>query len=195
MSIRILGGLFKGLELSVPRGDRIRPTSVMLRRKLFDSFQSNLPFLFVDCFAGTGSVGLEALSRGVEEVIFIEKDKNVFFHLEKNCAKANGKIEVNYQTVKMPFEKYILKFKDFYLSREETTQKRTVIFFDPPYALHQRYEQLLDEYFFKDDWFTGALWIESDDKKGLSLDHWKEKTMGISKVFEHGDNFICIINF
>lgn len=195
MSIRILGGLAKGLELGVPRGDRIRPTSVMLRRKVFDSYQADLPELFIDGFAGTGAVGLEALSRGVEEAIFIEKDPKVYSHLQKNCEKLKSKIETNYQNIKMPFEKYIHKFKDIYLAKEEYIQKNTVIFFDPPYASHQKFTKLLDELFFNGDWFKGSLWIESDDKKGLSLSFWNEKNLSPSKVFEHGDNFICIFNF
>ncbi len=191
MSIRILGGSAKGVELDVPKGDRIRPTSVMLRRKLFDSFQADLPEFFVDLFAGSGSVGLEALSRGVPKVYLSEKDSKVYSILSKNAGKFKGDIK----TFKTPFEKFLPRFISEYQLLSEEIQKNTVLFYDPPYALHKKLESFLDNQIFNGDWFKGSLWLESDDKKGLSLDVWRGKTPSPMKVFHHSDSFVCIFKF
>ena len=79
MSLRILGGAHRGRELATPPGtDALRPTSARRRAAVFDILTAQLGDLaeitLADLFAGTGAVGLEALSRGAERVIFVEND-------------------------------------------------------------------------------------------------------------------------
>ena len=69
--MQIIGGLAKGHGLCVPRG--IRPTSTLLKRKLFDSHQTWEAVNFIDLCAGSGSVGLEAWSRGAKSVCLVEQ--------------------------------------------------------------------------------------------------------------------------
>ena len=64
MSIKILAGELKGMGIAVPSSDQLRPTSIMLRKKIFDASQGLDIRWFVDLLAGSGSVGLEAVSRG-----------------------------------------------------------------------------------------------------------------------------------
>ena len=84
MSIRILGGLGKGHVLEVPPENITRPTSVMLRRKLFDRYQDISDYTFIDICAGSGAMGLEAISRGAKKVIFIENSQKALSILKKN---------------------------------------------------------------------------------------------------------------
>lgn len=75
MGIRVIAGRYRGKKLKRPRGDELRPTSDRLRQTLFDILGARLPdSRFIDAFAGTGAVGIEALSRGAREVVFIESD-------------------------------------------------------------------------------------------------------------------------
>ena len=74
MSVKILGGPLKGLDLKVCDSKTLRPTSVMLRRKIFDSHQNLEGFFFVDACAGTGAVGIEAFSRGAQKSYFFENN-------------------------------------------------------------------------------------------------------------------------
>ncbi len=72
--IRIISGEYKGRKLKVPQGMDIRPSSDQLREGLFNMLSALTDFesmIFLDLYAGTGALGLEALSRGAKKVIFI----------------------------------------------------------------------------------------------------------------------------
>jgi 16S rRNA (guanine966-N2)-methyltransferase len=93
--MRIVGGSHRGRRLVAPPGDAVRPTSDRAREALFDilshgSFAANgVPFAgrpVLDAFAGTGAFGLEALSRGASEAVFIEQSGEVRDALRRNIA-------------------------------------------------------------------------------------------------------------
>lgn len=77
--LRIVAGKFRGRKLIVPEGDALRPTSERMRERIFSMLtHSRYPDLYqarvADLFAGSGALGLEALSRGAESVTFVEKN-------------------------------------------------------------------------------------------------------------------------
>ena len=91
--MRIVGGRHRGRRLSAPPGDAVRPTSDRAREALFNILShgrfaaAGLPFAgaaVLDAFAGTGALGLEALSRGAAEAIFIERDRDALMVLRRN---------------------------------------------------------------------------------------------------------------
>lgn len=72
--MRIISGHLKGRILKSPKGRGIRPTSDQVKESLFNMIQAELPgCVFLDLCAGTGNVGIEALSRGAEHAVFVEK--------------------------------------------------------------------------------------------------------------------------
>ena len=80
---QIVGGQYKGFRVKVP--DKVRPLTSMLRKKVFDYLGQYLEGCkFLDLFAGSGCVGLEALSRGADFVAFVEKNKSIFSKLVNN---------------------------------------------------------------------------------------------------------------
>ena len=82
--VRISGGRFRGRSLAVPAS--ARPTSGRLREALFDIWQGRVAgSRFLDLFAGTGAVGLEALSRGAKLVVFVESDREAVRRLQRAC--------------------------------------------------------------------------------------------------------------
>ncbi|MGB6362394.1 MAG: 16S rRNA (guanine(966)-N(2))-methyltransferase RsmD [Thermoanaerobaculia bacterium] len=82
-AIRISGGEIKGRVLSVPA--RIRPSGARLREALFDIWQSRIrDAVLLDLFAGSGAIGLEALSRGARRVVFVDSDGSVLKILRQN---------------------------------------------------------------------------------------------------------------
>ena len=85
--MKIFGGEAKGLSLFFSKSKLCRPTLALLKRRVFDSFQNFDKKIFIDAFAGTGSIGLEALSRGAESLYLIEISKKQFSLLEKNLNK------------------------------------------------------------------------------------------------------------
>ncbi len=74
--MRVISGLYKGRKLHGPRGLDLRPTGDRLKETVFNILGPGLQgSVFVDAFSGTGSIGIEALSRGAKEVVFIESGK------------------------------------------------------------------------------------------------------------------------
>lgn len=89
--MRITGGDFRGRVLKVPRGDRVRPTQDLVREALFSMLCESVPGCrFLDLFAGTGAVGLEAMSRGASEVVWVEGDRAVARLTAANVAGIAG---------------------------------------------------------------------------------------------------------
>jgi len=85
--MRIIAGHARGLPLTVPRGDATRPTSDRVREAIFSSLGARVTAATVlDLFAGTGALGLEALSRGAQSVVFIEQARTALDCLAKNLA-------------------------------------------------------------------------------------------------------------
>ena len=85
--MRISGGEFRGRVLSVPKGLDVRPTQDRVREALFSMLQNDIcGARFLDLFAGSGSVGLEALSRGAAEVAFVEHAPRSLACLSRNIA-------------------------------------------------------------------------------------------------------------
>jgi len=83
--MRIIAGEFRGRRLLPPEGDTTRPITDRVKQSLFDILTPLIPDAFVyDCFAGTGSMGLECLSRGAATVTFFEADRSAAKRLEKN---------------------------------------------------------------------------------------------------------------
>lgn len=76
-NLRIIGGEKRGLRLASPRGGRLRPTANRVREALFDILGERVRSArFLDLFAGTGAVGIEALSRGAACCLFVEESFN-----------------------------------------------------------------------------------------------------------------------
>ncbi len=85
--MRIIAGEYRGRRLKTLRGRAVRPTSDMLRETLFNILRADVPgSVFIDCYAGSGAVGLEALSRGAAQVYLIERDAAAGRVIETNIA-------------------------------------------------------------------------------------------------------------
>jgi len=129
--MRIIGGKYKGLKLLPPDGNIIRPTSDRLKESLFSIISSNKYKIKIDSSnvldicSGTGSLGIEAFSRGANSVIFIDKDYRSINLINKNIAR----LKIGYQ------------FKDnVKIIRDEATKALKkinkiyqIVLIDPPY--------------------------------------------------------------
>lgn len=192
MSIYILGGHAKGHALLVPGGDQTKPTSVMLRRKFFDSKQDCSGLIFVDLFAGTGSVGLEALSRDAYEVNFCEKDRNAFRILTKNIESIRPKIpDARVEHYQSDSLKWLGNFLSRYKNFDDDKKANTIIYIDPPYELKNLYIKCLET--LRESDFQGEVWIESDRQKGYELSEYDNLGFQTSKVFKQGTSYIVLV--
>ena len=81
MGLRILGGLFRNRALRAPKSAATRPSLALMRKSLFDSLQGELEGAYLlDLYAGSGSIGFEALSRGASHVTFVESQGSAPLH-------------------------------------------------------------------------------------------------------------------
>ena len=85
--MQIISGIAKGIKISVPKGNEVRPTSSRTRTALFSSIGDFSGLTIVDLFSGSGSLGLEAASRGASIVIFVEQSKKHCEFIAENIAK------------------------------------------------------------------------------------------------------------
>lgn len=89
--MRITGGQFRGRNVKTPRGDHVRPTQDRVREALFSMLLAELPGArFLDLFAGTGTVGIEAVSRGAGDVTWVEGDRAVHRLAVQNVSTIAG---------------------------------------------------------------------------------------------------------
>jgi 16S rRNA (guanine966-N2)-methyltransferase len=194
MSIKILGGFARGLSLQTPKDDLIRPTSVMVRRKLFDWRQRLEGFAFVDLCAGTGAVGLEAFSRGADELWVSEPNRIVYKVLEGNIKlfanKYGDYFEQDIVCYQKPLDQFLKNFLSSYLSWEEEQKQKTILFLDPPYGKIEIYEEALKQ--LKEANYLGELWLESDELKGMKSTIAREHFSKILKIVEQGDHYVLV---
>lgn len=85
--MRVTGGEYCGRILKVPKTDAVRPTQDRVRQALFNIIQCEVPGSdFLDLFAGSGAVGIEALSRGAKSATFVEQDRRHMAVLKENLS-------------------------------------------------------------------------------------------------------------
>lgn len=88
MSTKISGGEFRGRILESPEGSSTRPTSNKIRQALFSTLGQNMTGVsFYDVYAGSGAVGIEALSRGAEHAVFVEQNQTAISKIKFNLSQ------------------------------------------------------------------------------------------------------------
>ena len=120
--MHITGGKFNSRKLISPKGENVRPTLSKTRSAIFDTLFSLIKFenkIFLDMFAGSGIMGLEAVSRGFKQSFAIEKDKKTYLTIKANYELLNLSPSVFCADS-------LKKIKDL-------PQKIDVIYIDPPY--------------------------------------------------------------
>lgn len=136
--MRVIAGEKKGTQLISLKGDHIRPTSDKIREAIFSSLQFELieAKIFIDLFAGTGAMGIEALSRGVEKAYFFDISDESIQIVKENLKKTN-------QENKGIVLKKSAKDAIEYLKQNNVTCD--FIFMDPPYNQGESLLELLKD--------------------------------------------------
>jgi 16S rRNA (guanine966-N2)-methyltransferase len=123
--IRVISGIYKGKRLKRVSSSLVRPMPDKLKEALFSIIQEDVRGSdFLDGFAGSGSVGIEALSRGVENVVFIDDYHQAVKVIKANLAKCEA--EARAFIIRKDFNRAVIQ-----LANEEKTFD--LIFLDPPY--------------------------------------------------------------
>lgn len=134
--MRIIAGRYRGRQLKSPPSAQTRPTSDRLRETLFNVLAPRIEGArFLDLCAGTGTVGIEALSRGAEHVTFVDQSRKMCSLIEANTS-ALGIDEKEFEIVNADASEYLRR------QAKKEREPFDIVFFDPPYAAD--YEALLD---------------------------------------------------
>jgi len=130
--MRVIAGSAGGIRLAVPKRG-VRPTMDRVRTAIFSSLgDAVVDACVLDLFAGSGALGIEALSRGAASGLFVEEDRQAIETIEKNLAKTKFEARVRQQNV---FE---------FLRRPSGAEKFQIIFADPPYEKTESNERLTE---------------------------------------------------
>jgi 16S rRNA (guanine966-N2)-methyltransferase len=123
---RIIAGIHGGRRIQTPKGDGTRPTSDRVREAMFSSLESELGgfdgLVVLDLFAGSGALGLEALSRGATSATFVEAD-----------ARAAAVIKTNVRELGAAGS--VVRMKALAFVEDEAADRYDLVFIDPPYAV------------------------------------------------------------
>lgn len=175
IALRVIAGIYRGRKLAAPPGEKTRPTSGKVREAVFNIVAPHLPSCdsFLDLFAGSGAVGIEALSRSINRCVFVENSSQALKALKKNlefCAEKEFEI--------LPVDVYsaLQKLK---------TRKFDIIYIDPPYdienllAIAEKAGGMLSE--------AGIMVIELTAKKSFPVNigclfNYKATVYGNTKV-------------
>jgi len=131
--MRIIAGEYKGRKLDSPIGDAVRPTADKVKEAIFNLLMNDTwDCVFVDLFAGTGSLGLEALSRGAKRCYFCDNSRESLKLIKNNISKCGA------------LDKSIILAGDFQKALSQIREQVQVILLDPPYKAGF-YETCLEE--------------------------------------------------
>jgi len=146
--MRIISGIYKGRRLKGSKDLSIRPATDRVKEYIFNILQ-DFPqeALVFDIFSGSGGLGLEALSRGAQKVVYVEKAYSSIRVLKENLA-----------SVKVPQDKYQIIQKDALAFARSETGKADLCFMDPPYK-YPPLQELLDAFFFHKQLKKGGILV------------------------------------
>lgn len=121
--MRIISGKYRGKKLLSPKDERVRPTTDMVKENVFNLLPRDFQTLtFLDLFAGSGAIGIEAISRGARRVVFVDRDRESMEYVRRNLELIGEKAE----TMTSDYLSAISKLKG---------SKFDIIYIDAPYNM------------------------------------------------------------
>lgn len=133
--MRIITGEYRGRKLETPMGNHVRPTSDKVKESIFNLLMNDIwDAVCVDLFAGTGGLGLEALSRGARKCYFCDNSRDSISLIKKNIAKCNAQ------------NKSIVLPGDFTRALTGLKEQADIFILDPPYkeGLYEKCLSIID---------------------------------------------------
>lgn len=165
---KIIAGAYKGKILDLPSLDVTRSSKAVLKESVFNVLQFDIiDKIFIESFAGSGSIGLEAISRGAKRAYFIELDKNSYSILLKNCKKVDIEKCQTIQGNAFVQTPLILDFL-------KNSKDEIVLYVDPPFDYRDGMEDIYDKS------FRMIENIESDNIFKIIIEH--ESKLEVPKI-------------
>lgn len=180
--MRVIAGTLKGRVLKAPKGDRTRPTADRVKEALFSIIGPIAGGSVLDLYAGTGALGIEALSRGAEYAVFIESSRDSMKCLEANLAELN--LIHRARVIHAPVER----------SRNEIARHAPfeLVFCDPPWWKLQAVWQMLAKSEVESYISPGGLLVlEHPANSEVNPTLWHEFDLVLARTW--GDSAISIL--
>jgi 16S rRNA (guanine966-N2)-methyltransferase len=171
--MRVVAGAFKGRRLQAPRGRRTRPTADKVREAVFALLGDISGTRVLDLYAGSGALGIEALSRGAAAATFVERDPRALAALRRNVQSVGADAEV--------------RRRDALRFLASTDATFDLVFVDPPYDSAVRLTEPLSERL-PAVLTQGARIVTESDKRApleLSLPLELERVYGDTRIAVH----------
>ena len=172
--MRVVAGSFKGRRLAAPRGTRTRPTADRVREALFSMLGDVGGARVLDLYAGSGALGIEALSRGADSAVFVERDAKAVAAIERNLAA----VGVEETVVRQDVERFLARADGAF----------DLVFCDPPYDSAARLAGPLAEHLPALCAEDARIVTESDKRNPLVLPFplLVERAYGDTRIAIHG---------
>ena len=193
MSLKILGGVAKGFTLVTPSESITRPTSVLLKRRLFDYYQNLSGYYFFDICAGSGSIGIEAASRGAKPVMLVESNVKAHKIIQTNIKNFEEKYQIIIGSVRKEFQKWFKDFISFYENLDRDEKERIILFFDPPYEKIELYKEFFS--FVKKENFSGIAIIEACRQKTMTEEEFVQNFGEPTRNYKQGTSFLYLYDY
>jgi 16S rRNA (guanine(966)-N(2))-methyltransferase RsmD len=179
--MRVIAGTYRSRILKSLKGLALRPTSDRLRETLFNVLAPNISGArFADLFAGTGAIGIEALSRGAAEVVFIENHAPAAALIRKNL----DSLGIRSGFTVLPVE--VLRGLEMLASKAKGAKSGfDFIFLDPPYAAAADYERVL-KYLGSADLLASGGMVIAEHRRKFALPE-KAESLRRFRVLKQGD--------
>lgn len=160
--MRVIAGKARSLRLKTPEGMDTRPTTDRIKETLFNMIQGEIPgCIFIDLFAGSGGIGIEALSRGASHAYFVENGKEAI-----SC------IQDNLSFTKFSNDATLLKQEVFSALPMIHEKEADIIFMDPPYQAG--YEETVFKALAVQPYVTENTLLILEAERGRSMDFLQE---------------------
>ncbi|MDO8736807.1 MAG: 16S rRNA (guanine(966)-N(2))-methyltransferase RsmD [Thermoleophilia bacterium] len=157
--MRIIAGTCKGTIIAAPKGSHTRPTADKVRGAIFNMLGDVSGLTVLDLFAGSGALGLEALSRGAAAAVLADSGVAAAAVIQKNIAK------LRMENVRMTRRDYLQILKQ----AAKKGERYDLIFVDPPYKMHRVIEPQLSRWLPKVITAGGRVIVESDSREEVTL--------------------------
>jgi 16S rRNA (guanine(966)-N(2))-methyltransferase RsmD len=184
--MRIITGSARGAQLKTLEGERTRPTAEKVKEAIFSALQFDLEGRsFLDLFAGSGQMGLEALSRGACRAVFIDESKEAMDIVKEN-ARRTGFFDASH---------FLVSDYRNYLRKAQGRERFDIVFIDPPYAERIAADALCRVV--KADMVKyGTLFVlESEEEDVLAGADISPDTLEVVKAKKYGRSWVHIFRY
>jgi len=193
--MRIISGTTRGTKLDTPIGEETRPTLARVKENFFNAIHFDIEGAKVlDLFAGSGQLGLEALSRGARACVFVDSDAECVEIITKNAQRA--KLYDKCNIYRAEFGEYlssVAKRRGF----AEKFEKFDIVFLDPPYGQDKDSGRFIKEAvkrLIKHGFVADGGMIICESEAPFEIDEESAKCITDTRVYKYGRVLITILN-